>query len=204
LLDKIENESKGHIGTGLIGGQWLMRVLSDNGRADVAYQIATQSTYPSWGYMVGKGATTVWELWNGDTADPAMNSGNHVMLVGDLGIWLYEYLAGIKPDPAQPGFKHILMRPEPVGNLTSVRATHRSPYGLIASEWKKDKTGFHWNITVPVNATATVYLPAKSAEGIKADGRAVGRGRGVKFLRMDNGRAVLEVGSGRYAFESAL
>jgi alpha-L-rhamnosidase len=133
-----------------------------------------------------------------------MNSGNHVMLVGDLGIWLYEYLAGIKPDPAQPGFKHILMRPEPVGNLSSVRARHRSPYGLIESAWKKDEKGFHWNITVPVNTTATVYLPAKSAEGVKESGRAVSRARGVKFLRMEDGRAVLEVAAGRYAFESAL
>ncbi len=91
-----------------------MRALSDNGRPDVAYTIATQKTYPGWGYMVEKGATTIWELWNGDTADPAMNSGNHVMLVGDLGIWLYEYLAGIRPDPEQPGFKHILIRPFPV------------------------------------------------------------------------------------------
>ena len=114
LVNKITDESQGHVGTGLIGGQWLMRVLSDNGRTDLAYTIATQKTYPSWGYMVEKGATTIWELWNGDTADPAMNSGNHVMLVGDLGIWLYEYVAGIKPDPEQPGFKHIIMRPEPV------------------------------------------------------------------------------------------
>ena len=95
-----------------------MRVLTDGGRADLAYTIATQKTYPSWGYMVEKGATTIWELWNGDTADPAMNSGNHVMLVGDLVIWLYENLAGIKPDPEQPGFKHIIMKPEPVGDLT--------------------------------------------------------------------------------------
>ncbi|HWW03245.1 MAG TPA: family 78 glycoside hydrolase catalytic domain [Candidatus Acidoferrum sp.] len=202
LLAKIENESKGHIGTGLIGGQWLMRALSDNGRPDVAYQIASQHTYPSWGYMVEKGATTIWELWNGDTADPAMNSGNHVMLVGDLGIWLFENLAGIKPDPAQPGFKHIVMRPEPVGNLRFVRATHHSPYGLIASEWKKDPKRFRWNIVVPLNTTATVYVPARSAEAVKESGRPASRARGVKFLSMENGRAVFEVGSGHYRFES--
>ncbi len=89
--------------------------------------------------MVEKGATTIWELWNGDTADPAMNSGNHVMLVGDLGIWLYENLAGIKSDPEQPGFKHIIMRPEPVGDLRFAKASHRSPYGLIASDWQKER-----------------------------------------------------------------
>ena len=128
-----------------------MRVLTAGGRADLAYTIATQKTYPSWGYMVEKGATTIWELWNGDTADPAMNSGNHVMLVGDLGIWLYENLAGIKSDPEQPGFKHIIMRPEPVGDLQFVKASHRSPYGLIASDWQKKDGVFRWNITVPAN-----------------------------------------------------
>ena len=116
LVHKITTRATVTSAPGLIGGQWLMRVLTDNGRPDLAYTIATQKTYPSWGYMVEKGATTIWELWNGDTADPAMNSGNHVMLVGDLGIWLYENLAGIKPDPEQPGFKHIIMRPEPVGD----------------------------------------------------------------------------------------
>ena len=108
LARNIEEVTHGHVGTGLIGAQFLMRTLSDNGRADLAYQIATQQTYPGWGYMVSKGATTIWELWNGDTADPAMNSGNHVMQIGDLAVWMYEYLAGMRSDPAQPGFRHIL------------------------------------------------------------------------------------------------
>lgn len=202
LLAKIENESKGHIGTGLIGGQWLMRVLTENGRPDVAYQIATQRTYPSWGYMLEKGATTIWELWNGDTADPAMNSGNHVMLVGDLGIWLFENLAGIKPDPAQPGFKHLVMRPEPVANLAFVRATHRSPYGLIASEWRKDAKRFQWTVSVPPNTKATIYVPAKSPDEVKEGRRPARRAPGVNFVTMENGRAVFEIGSGHYSFES--
>ena len=108
LVNKIMVETDGHIGTGLIGGQWLNRVLSDNGRPDVAYTLASQKTYPSWGYMIEQGATTIWELWNGDTADPAMNSRNHVMLVGDLGIWFYEYVAGIRPDPEHPGFERFI------------------------------------------------------------------------------------------------
>ena len=144
LVDKIENETHGHIGTGLIGGQYLNRVLSDNGRADLCYTIASQKDYPSWGYMVEQGATTIWELWNGNTADPTMNSGNHVMLIGDLVVWFYEYLAGIAPDDAQPGFKHIVMKPMPVGDLTFVKATHNSPYGWIASEWHRDGKVFDW------------------------------------------------------------
>ena len=200
LVRKITDETQSHIGTGLIGGQWLMRVLTAGGRADLAYTIATQKTYPSWGYMVEQGATTIWELWNGDTADPAMNSGNHVMLVGDLGIWLYENLAGIKPDPEQLGFKRIIMRPEPVGDLQFVKATHRSPYGLIASDWQKQNGVFRWKITVPANTTATVYVPAKGAESVTESGKPAEQAQGVKLLRMEKGRAVFEVGSGSYNF----
>jgi alpha-L-rhamnosidase len=202
LVNKITDETQSHIGTGLIGGQWLMRVLNEGGRPDLAYTIATQSTYPSWGYMVEKGATTIWELWNGDTADPAMNSGNHVMLIGDLGIWLYENLAGIKSDPEQPAFKHITMRPEPVAGLAFVRASHRSPYGLIASAWQHEKDTFRWQITVPVNTAATVYVPATSVDRVRESGKPATKARGVTFQRFESGRAVFSVASGNYTFES--
>jgi alpha-L-rhamnosidase len=202
LADQIEKESRGHIGTGLVGGQYLMRGLSDNGRTDLACKIATQKNYPSWGYMLEQGATTIWELWNGNTADPAMSSGNHVMLIGDFVIWLYENLAGIQTDPDQPGFKHIILKPQPAGDLTFVKATHRSPYGLIVSDWKKDGGTFDWQIEVPANTTATVYLPAKSIERVLESGMFARNAPGVKFLRMENGRAVFSVGSGQYHFVS--
>lgn len=200
LVDKIENETKGHIGTGLIGGQYLMRVLSDNGRADMAYRIATQKDYPSWGYMAEQGATTIWELWNGNTADPAMNSGNHVMLIGDLVIWLYEYLAGIAPDNAQPGFKHIVMKPHPVGDLKWVKASHHSPYGKIRSEWRRDGSAFDWQIDVPANTTALVYIPAKDLGSVTESGKAALHAKGVMFVKAENDRVVFRVGSGRYHF----
>jgi alpha-L-rhamnosidase len=192
LVDKIENETHGHIGTGLIGGQYLNRVLSDNGRADLCYTIASQKDYPSWGYMVEQGATTIWELWNGNTADPTMNSGNHVMLIGDLVVWFYEYLAGIAP--ASPGFKTIVMKPMPVGDLKFVKATHNSPYGLISSEWHRAGNKFDWQIEIPPNTTATVYVPATSLETVKV--------KGAKALRFENGRAIFELGSGKYHFIS--
>jgi alpha-L-rhamnosidase len=173
LVDKIENDTHGHIGTGLIGGQYLMRVLTENGRADLAYEIASQKDYPSWGYMIEHGATTIWELWNGNTADPTMNSGNHVMLVGDLVVWFYENLAGIKSDPAQPGFKHIIIKPTPVGDLTFVKATHHSPYGLISSEWHRDGNKFDWQIEIPANTTATIYVPAKNIQSVTESGKSI-------------------------------
>jgi alpha-L-rhamnosidase len=159
LVDRIARESDNHVGVGLVGAQWLMRTLSDNGHADLAYTIATQKTYPGWGYMVESGATTIWELWNGNTADPAMNSGNHVMQIGDLAVWMYEYLAGIRPDPDAPGFRHILIRPFPAGDLTFVKASHVTPYGAVVSSWKREGGNFSLEVTVPPNATATVTLP---------------------------------------------
>lgn len=202
LVENIEKETRGHIGTGLIGGQHLMRVLSDNGRADLAYRIAGQKDYPSWGYMIAQGATTIWELWNGNTADPTMNSGNHVMLVGDLIIWYYEYLAGIKADPEQPGFKHIIMKPHPVGDLKSARGTHRSPYGLISSEWRQDGGSFNWKIEVPPNTSATVYVPKMAKSSVTESGKPLGQARGLKLLRGENDRIVLQLGSGKYNLES--
>jgi alpha-L-rhamnosidase len=199
-VDKIENETRGHIGTGLIGGQYLMRVLSDHGLPDLAYTIASQKDYPGWGYMVGQGATTIWELWNGNTADPTMNSGNHVMLVGDLVIWFYEYLAGIAPDPEQPGFKHIVMKPHPVGDLTHVKATHRSPYGLIASEWRKQGGKLIWTVEIPANTTATLHVPAKNLSAITESGKPIGKATGVRFVVTGTDRVLLSAGSGRYQF----
>jgi alpha-L-rhamnosidase len=204
LVRKITQETNNHIGTGLIGGQFLNRVLSDNGRADLAYTIAAQKDYPSWGYMVGQGATTVWELWNGDTADPAMNSGNHLMLVGDLAIWLYESLAGIRPDDLEPGFKHIIMRPEVVAGLDWVQASHRSPYGLIESSWQKKGAALEWKITIPPGATATVSLPAADPSNAKESGGPLPEAEGVEVVGVKDGRIELRLGSGKYDFESKL
>ena len=179
-----------------------MRTLAASGRGELAYTIATQKTYPSWGHMVANGATTIWELWNGNTADPAMNSGNHVMLVGDFVIWLYENLAGIQSDPAQPGFKHIVMCPHPVGDLQWVNATHISPYGKIISHWQRTGDNFDWQITVPPNSTATVYVPASRVEAVTESGQPASVVAGQKFLRMEKGAAVFEIESGSYHFRS--
>jgi alpha-L-rhamnosidase len=191
LVNKIEKESDNHVGVGLVGAQWLMRTLSDNGRADLALTIATQKTYPGWGYMVQKDATTVWELWNGDTADPAMNSGNHVMQIGDLGLWMYEYLAGIRSDPDSPGFQHFTIKPYAVNSLSFAKATHRSPYGLISSSWKREKGKFSLSVIVPVNTTATVTVPALNVLGTA----------GLKPTRVEGNTSIFEVGSGQFTFQ---
>lgn len=168
---KTKNDLDGHVSVGVIGIQQLMRCLTEYGRGDMAFKIASDDTYPSWGYMAKKGATTIWELWNGDTAEPSMNSGNHVMLLGDLIIWEYEYLAGIKA--AKPGFKEIILKPYPIEGLDWIKCSYDSVYGKIISEWKKSGNTFIWNIRIPANTRARVFVPGlpdssiDSIEGVK-------------------------------------
>lgn len=157
----------GHIGCGVIGVQWLLRELSRRGFSDVAFLLASNKTYPSWGYMAQQGATTIWELWNGNTANPAMNSGNHVMLLGDLLPWCYENAAGIRSDREKTGFKHIILKPDfSIQNLFWVNASYRSLYGKIESRWKKTLTHVEWDITIPCNTTAEVHFPDGSIQQI--------------------------------------
>lgn len=200
IADKILIEDNGHISTGVIGTQWLMRWLTKYNRADIAYKLANNTTYPSWGYMVKNGATTIWELWNGNTANPSMNSQNHVMLLGDLLIWMYENLAGIHSDDTKVAFKKIIMKPSFDVGLDYVNASYQSPYGAIKSYWKKENGQLNWNISVPGNATAVVYLPAKENSEVKENMKLASSSEGVKFLRMENGSAVFEIGSGNYSF----
>lgn len=191
----VEVTNKGHLSNGLVGIQWLMRCLNDYGRPDLAYAIATQKTYPSWGYMVENGATTIWELWNGNTADPKMNSQNHVMMLGDLLIWYYENLAGIKS--ASGAFKTITMKPEMINGLNSVNASYHSVYGLIKSNYNKTATQLKWNVTIPPNTTAMIYIPARNKNEVSEQ---LASAKDLKYIKMENGRAIYEVGSGDYAF----
>ena len=204
LIDNIMVDHRGHLGTGLVGGQWLMRVLSDNGRPDVAYALAVATSYPSWGYMLDHGATTIWELWNGDKADPAMNSGNHVMLIGDLCTWMHEYLGGVAPYRSMPGFKHIVMRPRPVGDLTSAHVRYESLYGSIVSDWKITGGKFVWKITVPANTTATICVPAAGPDAVTEGGNPAGSSEAVKLVGTESGGVVYEIGSGDYSFTAVL
>jgi alpha-L-rhamnosidase len=204
IVDKTMGDFDGHVSTGLVGIQWLMRGLSENGRPDIALKIATNRTYPSWGYMIEKGATTIWELWNGNTADPAMNSANHVMLLGDLVVWFYEYLGGIKNYPESAGFKQIEMKPYPVDGLSYATASYRSSHGLIKSAWKKEESRFIWSITIPGNTSAIVCIPTENKDSITESGAKIGSVKGIRFLETRGNYAVYEIGSGEYQIESAL
>ncbi|KAA6344990.1 hypothetical protein EZS27_007415 [termite gut metagenome] len=201
ITDKTENEFNNHISTGLIGIQWLMRGLSDRGRFDLAFRIATNLDYPSWGYMVESGATTIWELWNGNTAAADMNSGNHVMLLGDLIVWCYEYLAGIQnTSETSTGFKHITMRPYSTEQLNYVKASYHSVHGMIKSAWNIKENLMQWDISVPCNTSATVYIPAPSQDKVTESGKQASSAEGVQFVKTEGEYVVFEVASGNYRF----
>lgn len=195
IVKKTEEDFGGHVSTGVLGIQHLMRGLTEYGRVDMAWKIATNDTYPSWGYMVKKGATTIWELWNGDTADPAMNSANHVMLLGDLIIWYYEDLAGIKCAPESIAYKKLIMAPVFPEGLNYVSASYESVYGEIKSAWKKENGSFSWDITIPGNTSAIVQIPKEF--GIKHSNQP-----GIRKVSDTAAYTEIEIGSGSYHFSN--
>ncbi len=158
IIKAITDQNLGTVTCGVIGIGWLMHALTEMGRTDLAWLLATNKKYPSWGYMTEHGATTIWELWNGDTASPKMNSGNHVMLLGDLLSWLYEDIAGIAA--ADAGFRHIAMKPDfSVDEIDDINASYQSIYGKIVSRWKKEHGRLYWHVEIPANTKATLHLP---------------------------------------------
>jgi alpha-L-rhamnosidase len=199
LVRDIEKRG-GHLSTGFLGTIHLMQVLSDNGRSDVAYRLLLNRTYPSWGYMVEKGATTIWERWNGDRGDPGMNSFNHYAF-GAVGEWLFRYAAGLDTDPGALGFRRIVIRPYPDARLTFARAEYDSIRGTVVSGWRREADGtLHLDITIPANTTATLFLPAPDPQRVMEGGKPITPASGIAFQRMQEGRAVYAVGAGTYQF----
>ncbi|MBN2610011.1 MAG: glycoside hydrolase family 78 protein [Bacteroidales bacterium] len=199
--DIIEIENNGHLSSGLVGMQWLMRTLTDNGLENLAFNIATKKTYPGWGYMIENGATTIWELWNANTAAPSMNSQNHVMMLGDLIIWYYEYLAGIKSDREFPGFKQIILNPLFIKELDCVNASFHSVHGLIKSHWKREDGALYWDVQIPPNTTCLIYFPVGDKNNITENDERLSGKSGFKYLGEKSGRVIYKTGSGNYQFK---
>jgi hypothetical protein len=161
----------------------------------VIFDMNNQSEKPGYGYQLKMGATSLTEAWD---ANPA-SSQNHFML-GQIMEWFYADLAGIASDPDGPGFKRILIRPQPVGDVTWVKAAYASAHGGIVCDWKKAAGKFTLHVNIPANTTATVYLPAQNATRVTESGRPASEADGVHFLRQEKDRAVFHIGSGSYQF----
>lgn len=166
-----------HLSTGFVGTPYLAHVLSENGQLDTAYALLHQKTWPSWLYSVTKGATTIWERWDGFTddngfQDAGMNSFNHYAY-GAIGAWMMGVVAGIQIDPEQPGYKHSVLRPLPGGGLTHASASLRTLYGDLRSAWRLSDGRFEWTVQVPPNTTATAHVPNADGKAIMLNGAPV-------------------------------
>lgn len=145
--------------------------------------------------MARQGATTIWELWNGDTAAPDMNSGNHVMMIGDFLIWCYEDIAGIRNAEGSTSFRRVLMKPCFPAGLDHAEASFDSPSGRYESAWKrKDGSGMEWRVTIPANCSADIHLPKSLFP------KAPRKGKGIRAVAKSDGEWIVEVGSGTFRF----
>jgi alpha-L-rhamnosidase len=198
-LEKDVEKQDWHLSTGNLATKYLLESLTENGNAESAFRIATQTTYPSWGYMLSKGATTLWERWE-LLEGTGMNSHNHPMM-GSVSSYFFKYLAGINSDPMAPGFKHTIIHPYVVAGLDWVKATHHTLYGDVAVNWKREGAKFRLHVSIPVNTTATIFVPVGRGKRIRIDGEPSGNASGVRKTIDSH---TFEVGSGNYTFTSQL
>jgi hypothetical protein len=186
-------KNKGHLSTGLSGTYMMIQYLQSIGRDDLIYSFASKTTYPSWGYMIGRGATATWEHWNGD-ASRIHNCYNNI------GSWFIQGLAGIYPDTEKPGFKNAIIKPAFIEELSYVNGSHDSVYGTIKSNWKRSGDSIILNVKIPANSTATIYLPAKTTSDATVNGRVLAKDDHVTFLRMEKNRVIINILAGSYEF----
>ncbi|MFI8895745.1 family 78 glycoside hydrolase catalytic domain [Streptomyces paradoxus] len=191
-----------HLRTGFIGTPLLLPALSRIGRDDLAYRMLLHTDYPSWGYEIAKGGTTMWERWNsimpdGEFGPVDMNSFNHYAY-GAVGDWMFRNIGGLSA--LEPGYKRSRIAPVPGGGLTRGAGSLRTVHGLLSSRWTQRDSAFTLKVTVPVNTVAEVHVPAGSRDAVTEGGRPADKAKGVRFLRMEDGAAVFQVGSGTYDF----
>jgi len=196
LIDNIQKQNNGHLSTGIFGTRYLLEILTQIGRVDVAFTIANQTTFPGWGHMLESGATTFWEDWK---FSDNTYSHNHSMF-GTVSAWFFSALAGIQPAPDAIGFDRIVIHPRVAGDLAWVNGSYNSIHGPIVSNWRLEDDTFYLDVEIPVNTSASVFLPAEDAKSVTEGGQPADQAEGVTFLRMDQGKAVYRVESGNYSF----
>jgi alpha-L-rhamnosidase len=189
LVKNLDINTKGHFDTGMMGTPLLLDVLTRNGRADLAYTLMNQRDFPSFGYSIDKGATTLWETWHGN------ESHSHPMF-GSVCQWFYQALGGIYPDPEHPGFKHIIIKPQPVSGLKFATTIYHSLYGEIRSHWELKNENLRLDVKIPANTSASVYLPARNQKHVSV------KGSEVSFVELKGQNICYRLGAGDYSFIS--
>ena len=201
VLDNLVSDIEGHdnhLTTGFIGSKWMMDVLADYGRGDLAYRLLTQTTYPSWGYMT-RNRTTLSESWNAESG-----TNNHAGLGAPIISWIFKWLAGIQVDPEKPGFENIIIKPYIPDDMNYVNASTRTIKGLVKSSWEKKDGRLNITVAIPVNTTAEVHLPTLNPAAVLENGVAASDSDGVSFLKKDKQKTVYAVQSGLYEFSLPL
>lgn len=200
LVDDIKARGN-HLSTGFLGSTYLMPVLSETGQHDTACTLLVNETFPSWGYMIRKGATTIWERWNGDTGDPSMNSYNHYCY-GAVVDWMFRYLGGINPDAESAGFKTFTINPMPDERVGAATTRYASMYGDIMTDWKLEGKKLRLKVVVPPNTTARVFIPARDAESVRDTGGGAVVAEGKSSF--ENHLLLRNLTSGTYEFASEM
>jgi alpha-L-rhamnosidase len=195
LVKNVVNDNKAHFDTGILGTPLLLEVLTEMDRTDLAYTLMNQRDFPGFGFMIEKGATTIWETFQGDV------SHSHPMF-GSVCAWYYQNLGGISPDPDRPGFKHSIIKPSPVTSLTYANASYESMYGEIKTGWRFSGDDYHLNVSIPANTSATVYVLAVKKGMVTESDKSTNRNPNVIYLRNEGKYVVYEVKSGDYQFLS--
>jgi alpha-L-rhamnosidase len=185
--------NKGHLDTGIFGTRFFFEILAENGMNELAYEAMNKTTEPSFGYGLEQGATTTWEHWDGS------NSQNHPMFGGGL-VWFYRNLAGMQIDPDQPGYKHIIFKPQPVKGLDFVEYSNSTPYGKAGIRWEHEAEELGMEITVPVGSTASIYFPTNNGKLLKEGGVLLTKHKDLKTVNFKDAFVKIEVCSGEYKF----
>ncbi|MBT2538999.1 family 78 glycoside hydrolase catalytic domain [Arthrobacter sp. ISL-69] len=195
-----------HLRTGFIGTPWLLPALTNIGRDDLAYTMLQHKDYPSWGYEIEKGATTIWERWNtimpdGSFGPVDMNSFNHYAY-GAVADWMHRNIGGIQID--EPGYRSSIIEPHPGGGLNSADGTLETVYGELSNSWQKTAEGLTMNVTVPMNTTSQVRIPSDHPFQVSESGNPLATGNGIQKIAYDDDKSVtvVTVGSGTYSFKA--
>lgn len=204
LYNYVFDTHKGHITTGIFGSRYIYETLSKYGYSEAVHTMLNNKDFPGFGYLFSLGATTFWENWGEvkfeNTLKPADERSRNHPFQGGFDAWFYNGLGGINPDPDNPGFKHIVLKPDIIRTIESCFTQYSSIHGLIKSEWLNTGNSITWKVSVPANTTATAYIPADNKDLISESGVPVTEAEGTEFLRMEKGRTIFELGSGDYEF----
>jgi alpha-L-rhamnosidase len=191
LRQEIVDKYNGHLNTGIYGTQFFFETLAAHGMNDIAYEAMNKRDFPSYGHWIEQGATVTWEMWNG------RSSRNHPMFGGGLN-WFYRTLAGVNTDENEPGYKHIIIKPNLPEKLDNVYYSNMTPYGKVVSEVKRCAGGIEMNITIPVGSYATVYIPVSGNSVVTESGQAIENVAGIEKIGIEDGCMVLKVMQGSY------